>query len=185
MKTLIIDDDVYAYIAANTESIGESASDILRRLLPIPGKQQQKVTLDTDKAELLEVIPDEEPSECLDTPEDKHHVCQSSHDWVSVTKHCSSVVDKFLTILGELHQRHPLEFNGILAIKGRNRLYYATSKDALLASGSSTNPKAIPNSDFWVVTNNNTSKKQSLLEQVLNVLEYSSEQNTLISQLLQ
>ena len=35
MRTIEIDDDVYAYIASNTHEIGETASDILRRLLGI------------------------------------------------------------------------------------------------------------------------------------------------------
>ena len=45
-------------------------------------------------------------------------------------------------------------------------------KEALLENGSSTNPKAIPDSPFWVVTNNNTAKKTNMLEQVLRNLGY-------------
>ena len=33
MKTITIDDELYAHIAAQTKYIGEGASDILRRLL--------------------------------------------------------------------------------------------------------------------------------------------------------
>jgi len=33
MKTIEIDDDLYQFIASQTQQIGESASDILRRLL--------------------------------------------------------------------------------------------------------------------------------------------------------
>ena len=33
MKTIEIDDELYHYIASQTQQIGESASDILRRLL--------------------------------------------------------------------------------------------------------------------------------------------------------
>lgn len=35
MKRIDIDDDLYAYIASHTREIGESASDILRRLLDV------------------------------------------------------------------------------------------------------------------------------------------------------
>ena len=35
MKRIDIDDDLYAYIASHTRQIGESASDILRRLLDV------------------------------------------------------------------------------------------------------------------------------------------------------
>ncbi|MGL5201923.1 MAG: replication initiation negative regulator SeqA, partial [Aeromonas veronii] len=36
MKTIELDDDLYFYIASQTRHIGESASDILRRLLEQP-----------------------------------------------------------------------------------------------------------------------------------------------------
>ncbi len=35
MKTIEVDEDLYRYIAGQTERIGESASDILRRLLQV------------------------------------------------------------------------------------------------------------------------------------------------------
>src|SRR5690554_7958899 len=36
MKQIEIDAELYSYIASHTQSIGESASDILRRLLALP-----------------------------------------------------------------------------------------------------------------------------------------------------
>ena len=36
MKIIEVDEELYQYIAAQTQSIGESASDILRRLLNLP-----------------------------------------------------------------------------------------------------------------------------------------------------
>ena len=35
MKTIEVDEELYRYIASHTQSIGESASDILRRLLKV------------------------------------------------------------------------------------------------------------------------------------------------------
>ncbi len=35
MKTIEVDEDLYRFIAGQTERIGESASDILRRLLQV------------------------------------------------------------------------------------------------------------------------------------------------------
>ena len=40
MKNIEIDDELYHYIASRTQSIGESASDILRRLLRLPSSPQ-------------------------------------------------------------------------------------------------------------------------------------------------
>ena len=41
MKIIEVDEELYQYIAAQTQSIGESASDILRRLLNLPTQSRQ------------------------------------------------------------------------------------------------------------------------------------------------
>ncbi|MEF1174569.1 replication initiation regulator SeqA, partial [Vibrio sinaloensis] len=41
MKTIEVDEDLYRYIASQTQHIGESASDILRRLLNVDGQNAQ------------------------------------------------------------------------------------------------------------------------------------------------
>ena len=41
MKTIEVDEDLYRYIAGQTQHIGESASDILRRLLDVNAQEQQ------------------------------------------------------------------------------------------------------------------------------------------------
>ncbi len=84
-------------------------------------------------------------------------------------------VDQFLFVLSAAHKLNADSFERVESIKGKNRTYFATSKEALLENGSSTNPKAIPDSSYWVVTNNNTAKKVSMLEQVLRQLGYSPE----------
>jgi negative modulator of initiation of replication len=40
MKTIEVDDELYQYIASHTRHIGESASDILRRMLKISAASQ-------------------------------------------------------------------------------------------------------------------------------------------------
>ena len=51
MKTITIEDDLYTFIASQTKHIGESASDILRRLLTPEGTEVPAST---------EVVTDEE-----------------------------------------------------------------------------------------------------------------------------
>ena len=43
MKIIEVDEELYQYIVAQTQSIGESASDILRRLLEFTLTQQAPV----------------------------------------------------------------------------------------------------------------------------------------------
>ena len=85
----------------------------------------------------------------------------------------SSKVELFLSVLSALHLADPTAFSKVLNVKGRNRLYFANSKEQLMEAGSSTNPKQIPSSEYWVVTNNNTGKKVSMLKEVTEVLGYS------------
>lgn len=197
MKTITIDDDVYAYIASNTQAIGESASDILRRLLQVPTTNETSVaslpeapnviqppTLNDNEAAPLQ----ETPQTCNDNVVDLA-VEQNVEDVLElietqIADSTSSVVERFLLILSVLHYVNTDTFEGILTVKGRNRLYFAKSKEELIAAGSSTNPKQIPNSDYWVVTNNNTSKKSSMLMEVLNILGYTNEQAELVKPLL-
>ncbi|MEC8140362.1 MAG: replication initiation regulator SeqA, partial [Pseudomonadota bacterium] len=63
-----------------------------------------------------------------------------------------------------------------LDIKGRDRIYFATNKEDLIASGSSTNPKNIMDSGYWVMTNSNTTRKKMMVHEVAISLGYSEEE---------
>ncbi|MCV2883766.1 replication initiation negative regulator SeqA [Aestuariibacter sp. AA17] len=194
MKTITIDDELYAYIASQTKHIGESASDILRRLLL--GNEQH--TADAAPSQ-MERANDSFPSNVTDnvTETFEHANEQASSqahtlaegeviastkggDVVAYLKtrklsELSSRVDVFLAILAGLYACNASQFDKVLNVKGRNRLYFANSKEKLLESGSSTNPKQIPGSQFWVVTNNNTAKKSSMLSQAAEALGYDED----------
>ncbi len=49
MKTIEVDEDLYRYIASQTQHIGESASDILRRLLNVDGQPVETVDVPQTK----------------------------------------------------------------------------------------------------------------------------------------
>jgi negative modulator of initiation of replication len=161
MKTIEIEEDLYHFIASQTQHIGESASDILRRLV-MPGaaasvktpvakvinKQDSPATQTVLLNELVEL-------KLLELPK---------------------MVDRFLAMLALLHRHHAISFSGVLSMSGRNRTYFATSKEALLATGSSTNPKQVPDSEYWVITNNNSLKKVTMVKEVAQLLGYSEKQ---------
>ena len=69
-------------------------------------------------------------------------------------------VGRFLLILAALHRVHQNAFSAVCQIRGRDRLYFATSESALAESGSSTKPRQIPDSPYWVITNSNTTRKK-------------------------
>jgi negative modulator of initiation of replication len=162
MKTIEIEDDLYFYIASQTQHIGESASQILRRLV---------------MPDSLGSVPTTELS--LETAVTGNFIQSISHEEVfnlldeAKLSETTKMVERFLQILAALSQVHGDSFAKVLNITGRNRVYFAKDKDTLLETGSSTNPKQIPGSDFWVISNNNTAKKVSILKAVGEVLEYS------------
>ena len=167
MKTIEIDDELYQYIAGQTQRIGESASEILRRLLLGDAKAAVSV------AE-LEVAPAK--------------VAANSNIFDLLNRQDlqaeSSVVGRFLFILSTLARAHKKQFNKVLEIKGRNRLYFGRSAEELSEAGSSTNPKPIPNTEFWVITNSNTTRKKMMLTETAVKLGYSDQDAERIRDLL-
>jgi len=167
MKKIEIDDELYQYIASNTQSIGESASQILRRLLK----------LDTDTPNLN--LTDTEQKEKQSAPEEKkEHKCDNVFNILNKEELAmqKGVVGRFLFILSALHRTHKGIFNKVLDIKGRDRIYFATNKEDLIASGSSTNPKNIMDSGYWVMTNSNTTRKKMMVHEVAISLGYSEDE---------
>ena len=82
-------------------------------------------------------------------------------------------VGRFLLILAALYRAHPEQFSVVTEISGRDRLYFANSESKLAESGSSTKPRQIPESPFWVITNSNTTRKKMMLTKASISLGYS------------
>lgn len=179
MKNIEVDDELYQYIASNTQSIGESASQILRRLLnlgTVPATGVKPVVVETVEHTVEPAVVVNEVKKETVTPVSKPAASVFNvlnKEELAMQK---GVVGRFLFILSALHRTHKRTFNGVLEIKGRDRIYFATSKDELLESGSSMNPKQIEGSEFWVMTNSNTTRKKMMLHEVALALGYSQEQ---------
>jgi len=165
MHTIEIDDHVYNYLLRNTVRIGESASDILRRLLKIPPTGSSPATSPTSQpgpgktSGTGQAIPTE-VSGFLSDP--RLHATRDA-------------VGKFLFLLSSLHQRDPKGFEKVLNLAGRRRKYFGRSSEELKQHGKSVFPKRIPDSSFWVVTNNDTTKKRRILGDVMRLLGYGEE----------
>ena len=167
MKTIEIDDELYQYIAGQTQKIGESASEILRRLLL--GDAKAAVTATETEAVPTKIAANSNIFDLLNRQD-----LQAE----------SSVVGRFLFILSTLARAHKKQFNKVLEIKGRNRLYFGRSAEELSEAGSSTNPKPIPNTEFWVITNSNTTRKKMMLTETAVKLGYSEQDAERIRDLL-
>ncbi|PHR65893.1 replication initiation negative regulator SeqA [Pseudidiomarina marina] len=167
-KRIEIDDELYRYIASHTQHIGESASAILRRLLGLGPAEQAT-------GQPVIAMP-----ETTDTTANASNEGLGRRTIFDVMTRADlagqrSIVARFLYILSMLYKCHSKKFDAVLQISGRDRQYFAKTEAELEASGTSTNPKQIPDAPYFVVTNNNTTRKKSMLTQVALELGYSQE----------
>lgn len=197
MKNIEIEEDLYQYIASQTQFIGESATSILRRLL-LEQSPSETRNIAVDTSPIEDVV--EEPEVVVGTtvPEfDKEPTEESSS--VEVIDSNESVfnyinkeelamqrgaVGRFLLILGALYRVHSQQFSVVSEIRGRDRLYFSSNLNELTESGSSTKPFQIPESPYWVVTNSNTTRKKMILTKVANALGYTEDEAEEIRELL-
>ncbi|RYV02000.1 replication initiation negative regulator SeqA [Shewanella sp. OPT22] len=170
MKYIEVDEELYRFIAGKTERIGESASDILRRLLGLAVENKENSKPESIHEPSLEAQRTEEKPK-----EVKKNVKSESIEFAHLfndeaLQSQKGAVGRFLFVLGCLYKSTPENFAQVLQVQGRGRLYFATSKEALLEASKSANPKEIGTSGYWVTTNNNTAKKQTILNEVLHLL---------------
>lgn len=155
MKSIEIDEELYHYIASQTQHIGESASQILRRLLDVDHSESSSQQAQDSAQDRLE----------------KLHAYIASEAYQEL----GSSVKRFIELLSCLYQSDPQTFTHASEIKGSKRVYFATSEQQLLATGKTTNPKAIPQSPFWVITNTNTGRKRLILSQLMDSMGYGKD----------
>lgn len=151
MPTIEIDQDIHDYLLKHVKNFGETASDVLRRELGLNSNNNSIEAKTNSNHELAEILES------------------------SKVKHARGVVGKFLEILSAIYLQNNKEFDTVLAIQGRDRIYFAKSKKEIEASGNSTQPKQIPATPYWVMTNSPTPQKKEMLRGVLKALGYSQE----------
>lgn len=190
MKNIEIDEELYQYIVSNTQAIGENASSILRRLLKLDSSVQQSAPLNKNEIEATEQASLVEKSAADDTEVGIVEKFASSGESVFnfINKEELAMqrgaVGRFLLILAALYRAHPRQFKVVTEICGRDRLYFAHTEAELEASGSSTKPKQIPESPFWVMTNSNTTRKKMMLTKAATSLGYTQADVEKIRELL-
>ncbi|NRA60579.1 MAG: replication initiation negative regulator SeqA [Psychrobium sp.] len=172
MKTIEVEDDLYRYIASQTEDIGESASAILRRLLGLPAIGEINVEPPLKSPAVVRADAKSAPTERKKAT--KVVIAPRSDFSVLITptkiKEQKAAVGRFLFLLERLQTIAPQDFSKVLEISGRDRIYFAIDQQTLLDNNASTKPKQIGQSSYWVMTNSNTVKKRSMLKSVLTAL---------------
>ncbi len=174
MKTIEVDEELYRYIASQTQHIGESASDILRRLLMMP--EQSVATLQHEVVMPVRpkgvVVSKDAGNVVPNTDRVKEMRSLLISDEFAVQE---KAIGRFMLVLTSLYRIDPQGFSEAAAIKGRTRIYFADTEEKLLASGKTTKPKQIPNTPFWVITNTNTDRKRQMVEQLMVKMSFGGD----------
>ena len=187
MKIIEVDEELYQYIASQTRSIGESASDILRRLLNLPAharvfaedltfvpaenneKTESKVEVLTEPAKSESVKPTKkQPITAINQIVEKVQTLLNSTEFQEEGK----AVTRFLAILRVLYRTNPESFaQATESLQGRTRVYFARDEATLLMTGNHTKPKQIPDTPYWVITNTNSGRKMLMLEGAMQSMD--------------
>ncbi|WGL99193.1 replication initiation negative regulator SeqA [Arsenophonus sp. aPb] len=170
MKTIEVDEELYRYIASHTQHIGENASVILRRLLGFDVSQSHmplSITVNNIAAEVKK----NKSVSSYDAASVMHDLLLSN-DYATKSK----AIDRFMLILSTLYNLNKPAFVAATeATHGRTRIYFASNKQTLLASGKQTKPRLIPDTPYWVITNTNTNRKRNMIEQIMQDMKFPIE----------
>ncbi|NBI41436.1 replication initiation negative regulator SeqA [[Haemophilus] felis] len=193
MKIIEVDEELYQYIASKTESIGESASDILRRLLNFPlgistKMESEDKVVDEKEEEVLNPVVQTSDAKEEEKPVVVSTRKQSDEAISQVVKKLRALLDsesfqqenkavvRFLNILSVLYRANPESFaQATETLQGRTRVYFARDEGTLLMAGNHTKPKQIPDTPYWVITNNNSARKMLMLEGPMQSMQLPDE----------
>lgn len=171
MKTIEIDDDLYRFIASHTQHIGESASEILRRMLKVTDQALQEA----DSAVIASVDSAKAKASIDKKPVDRVRAVRElllSDEYAEQKR----AVNRFMLILSTLYQLDAEAFaQATQSMQGRTRLYFAGDELTLLQSGNHTKPKHISGTPYWVITNTNTGRKCSMVEHIMQTMKLPQE----------
>ena len=171
MKTIEVDDELYSYIASHTKHIGESASDILRRMLKFSAASQP-VTPIVKEVRAVHPVVEAKP---VNPVKDKVRAMRElllSDEYAEQKK----AVNRFMLVLSTLYSLDQNAFaEATESLHGRTRVYFAADEQTLLKNGNQTKPKHVPGTPYWVITNTNTGRKCSMVEHIMQSMQFPAE----------
>ncbi|AUT98008.1 replication initiation negative regulator SeqA [Citrobacter europaeus] len=171
MKTIEVDDELYSYIARHTKHIGESASDILRRMLKFSAASQP-VTPVVKEVRAVQAVVEAKP---VNPVKDKVRAMRElllSDEYAEQKK----AVNRFMLVLSTLYSLDQNAFaEATESLHGRTRVYFAADEQTLLKNGNQTKPKHVPGTPYWVITNTNTGRKCSMVEHIMQSMQFPAE----------
>jgi negative regulator of replication initiation len=164
------------YLCSQTRELGEGPSSILRRLLNLhpPTRAASAVPGSPGSLESRPIPPSPPgPKTAMEASENNRHLLEFVHTWTPTGQ--PQALGRFLSLLSWLHQSHGEGFGVVGMVRGRRRVYFAKAPEEIKRTGSSTLPKAIPGTPWYVATNTSTRLKQVIVRKVMCRLGYTKQ----------
>lgn len=172
MKTIEVDEELYRYIASHTQHIGESASDILRRMLKFTAGQSAPAAAAPQTSGGKDAAA---AAKAEFRPQDRVRAVRElmlSDEYAEQKR----AVNRFMLILSTLYSLDPQGFaDATESLHGRTRVYFAGNQQVLVQNGTHTKPKHVPGTPYWVITNTNTGRKCSMIEHIMLSMQFPAE----------
>lgn len=171
MKTIEVDDELYSYIASHTKHIGERIRhftayvEIYRRITACCSGDERGSRCVTCYRR----------SEAVKTIKDKVRAMRElllSDEYAEQKR----AVNRFMLLLSTLYSLDAQAFaEATESLHGRTRVYFAADEQTLLKNGNQTKPKHVPGTPYWVITNTNTGRKCSMIEHIMQSMQFPAE----------
>ena len=177
MKTIEVDDELYRYIASHTQHIGESASDILRRMLKFSAVSQPASGAPAAKAAPT-AAPAAAPAVEAKPANPVKDKVRAMRELLLSDEYAEQkrAVNRFMLVLTTLYSLDSKAFSEATeSLHGRTRVYFAEDSRTLLKSGNQTKSKQVPGTPWWVITNTNTGRKCSMIEHIMQSMQFPAE----------
>lgn len=149
MPQVELEMDALALLRLEARKDGDDLSACVRRLISSAHAKKGSKRITLDQVRIPERL----------TPE-------------SLATSYSTAILRFMCALGWLSKKHGADFAMVQHYTGRGRTYFARNPQSIMDGGSSTNPKRIPESEFWVCTNLSNKMKGQILDGVMTILGY-------------
>jgi negative modulator of initiation of replication len=158
MRILGVDDDVFNYVVSHMRDFEDTPSRILRRLLGIerpgprvkrrggPGKARKPIYRRNELSTAIDLA-----------------------GWLPFD------VQRYLYLLEAVERLRRKDFRNVLSMRGRTRIYFARTERGILDSGTATQPRLIPGTAYWALTNIPTREKERILRNVMTMLDFDEE----------
>ena len=166
MKTIQIEDEVFAALESRVRSFNDTPNEVIKRLLEEFGGMKNSVP---EKPKIDKTLPNNSP-----TVSAIIQLIQSPEYLMADAKR------KYFAVLEFLYHQNKDKFS-VLEQYGRGkRVNFARDAKAIEESGNSTYPQKIPNTPYFALTNLPNLRKRKILEDALKVFKYSSDEIELV-----